>query len=111
MKETITIKIIERGKAKEVNPLGEKPDLIKIPICNNLGASFKAEQDYLFNLKNWQEAESKLKTFEIDMTRMNLFCKKVEECFNGEISHLNIGYNIGSIRQARILDNGKIEII
>ena len=53
MKETIAIKIIEGGKAREVNPLVEKPDLIKIPICNNLGASFKAEQDYLFNLKKF----------------------------------------------------------
>lgn len=86
------VQITEGGKAKEVNPLGERPKL-----------SLRIDKDEYAELGRWRLAEAALKTYEID------------EPFKVE-PNLNNGYKaipliIGSIHEAELLTNGKIKIL
>ena len=91
MKETITSKIIEGGKAREINHLGAMP-IKKIQL-------FGHPNPHHYSFNKWIEAESKLRTFEIE-----------SEIKNPE-SPCSIAYALNSIHQAKLLENGKIEII
>ncbi len=97
--ERITVKILDGGTTcREVNPMG-KPH----PSHNS--------SDYNKYLNKWQEAENKLRTFEIDFSHLNILYDAAMLRFGGQITHTNQGYEVGSIRTAEILPNGKVRIV
>ena len=104
MKETINIKIIEGGMAIEVNPLGEKPVMSSFLWDRKHINLETSEVLQLFKVQytHWEMAEMNLRTFEIETTETHELLKSIDN---------SIGYELNSIHQARILDNGKIEII
>lgn len=60
-KELVTVRILEGGKTcREVNPLGEEP---KKHLSSWTSPRFKYTNKWI----KWQEAESKLRTWEIEV--------------------------------------------
>ena len=80
--------------AKEVNP-------IKMP-----DAFFEGRK------KEWNEAQNKLRTFEIEGAKeMIEMLEKVEQKMGGKITHIHMKTKIGETYKAEILPNGKIKIV
>lgn len=131
--EKIKVVILPGGKtAREVNPSGNK----YIPV-KNCGANFNGGEEYCECKKQnqWQSAEDKRRTFEIDYPKItvhdliwgeNRYGKPVQykvvydslECdIECEISIENVDqdmamiYLIGKEYSAKILENSKIRII
>lgn len=120
--ETIPVIILPDGKtAREVNIFGEKPvfknhigiyigDFEDLPYYKQKAKVEDWEQDF----KQWQQAESSLRTFVIDQESLD---KKVFESFKNGIGFENIvrvknaTLKEGSIHTAEVLDNGKIKIV
>jgi len=103
--ETIKVKILEDGKtAREVNPLGEKPKTINnfpLGLINTIKFNTK-------KVKEWQEAEQKLRTFEI----VEIALKEPNgEIYISEISDDRYSLVPNSLHTAQILETGKIRII
>ncbi len=55
--------------------------------------------------------ESLLRIFEIDFTDLYSALAKIEKQVGGTISHVNFGLDPGEIREAELLDNGKIKVL
>lgn len=100
------VKILPGGTtAKEVNPYGEN-----MPSCTAICMDCKfnmiktwLKEDTRCNASLiWQEAESKLRTFEIE----NINC-----CHDVHISFEPTTLKVGSIHTAELLTNGKIKIV
>lgn len=103
----IKVKILEGDKmARGVNKI-KKPLLMESKYSLPL-LSFGNK--YYEHLENWQEAESKLRTFEIE---------EIVQDYAKEIVHKSRGLYfaeicqelIGKIKSAEILPNGKVRII
>jgi len=105
--ETIQVIILEDGRAKEVNPFGiesdeEDFDRYDLPICfepteelkelNRRSDRIKADH------KKWQEAESKLRTFTIDYSKVDNSKKKL--LLNGYIP--NSTHSAGLINETTV---------
>lgn len=62
----IRVEITADGKAKKLNPLGDKPnELDDIYDTGNDDEGFDRSL-YLFDLNNWNKAESARKTYEVE---------------------------------------------
>lgn len=105
--ETIKVRINYDGiTAIEVNPR-IKPS--EFHTLNQI-----SDHEYISSIgcqaRLWQEAEGKLRTFKIDFSHLNELFEAIELKLGGIISHSNIGYDPGTIRNAEILDNDKLII-
>ena len=116
MQEELTVRILSGCRqAREVNPLGEKPNTMDVQK-HQLDNYFKS-----LVVKQWQESESKLRTFEIEMyytcqsneemgKKCDIQCEHCKEYYKSlDVEH-NL-YEEGSIHQAKLLQNGKILIL
>lgn len=102
----IKVIILAGGKmAKEANPT-EKPEFNYEfgpdgPTASQLES---AELDHDKRFDQWQAAEDRLRTFEIDNPPIN-----VEDMMENKYIEYNI-YNVGKEYRANILDDGRVKI-
>lgn len=97
--ETIQVRILEGGKGVEVNYLGDEP--------------FKFDYHFPPTINSewikWNLAELSLRTFEIENLKYALQSRDYITLIDK--SGLRFKRKINSIHQAKILENGKIEIL
>ncbi len=58
-----------------------------------------------------QNYEKLLRAFEIDFSQLQEAFEELEKQVGGSITHVNLGFEVGEIREAILLDNGKIRIV
>jgi hypothetical protein len=106
MNELITVKILEGGRqAREVNPLGYKPNYQTfVRQMKSIYGKTKAISMYYKSVEKYQEAESKLRTFEIEVEPIHPM-KQLNGTF------INVTPTVGKNYQAKVLDNGKVIIL
>lgn len=107
MKETVRVKILSDGiTGKEVNPLGEEPE--RTWFGSERDAKYQQYfKEYINLKKQWQQAESKLRTFEIENAELTFIDGWYVKNSRGGFTELCEG----DTYTAEILDNGKIKII
>lgn len=105
---TIDVIILKGGRtAKEINPLGDKPqrEIRMRYMTKDLKESFKRATD------EWQEAENKRRTFEIDFSDLIPLFRAFENKLVGKIHHVHIGFDEGTYHKAQIIHTAKIKIM
>ena len=84
--------------AKEINPLGKKPvEMTK--------GGLRSGRDFFIKKKKWEDAEKKLKTYDIEFGEGGIFHK-----YNKKFEAFRYA-DEGTKLKGRILPNGRIKII
>lgn len=113
---TIKVKILHCGtKAKEVNPRGVKPYWYCQSQCEFTGKCKKQCEHCKAYYKpldadrknEWQQEENKLRTFDLQLSRIQKKIVKFNKLGVGKIKL----FNYRKVYQARILKNGKVKIL
>jgi len=103
---TIDVVILKGGcSAKEINPLGDKPQ-----PPDKRRATKDAKARFNRDLKEWKEADKKRRIFPIDFSHLITFFKAMEKVIGGKIHHVHMGFDEGTTHKAEILHSGRIKI-
>lgn len=98
--ETIQVKILPDGKAKEVNPLGNEQPPDNWPRGDEAVWAHNTVLKMKDDLRFWHEAESKLRTYDVERCEKN--CVAGFDCDCGRE---------GSIHKAQILNSVTVKIL
>ena len=121
MNDTITVKILEAGRqARECNPI-QRPEMEKYGYVSALSFEHErgwclegGEDAYYERLSQWQEAESKLRTFDIENYNEKICFQTGLKCgfpCFGDCEKEGLSLKENYIHQAKVLDNGKVVIV